>query len=242
MLPLKGEENVPVTVRLPWTADKSPVMPELCSAFGEPFMSANTILALKILPALSWLKLTVTSLLETSSFKIVSAGALKSIVCLAPSKLPEATNLRRSTKNSFSSGLASTSPLALTSMPVPPNKSPIMWLSKPLTLKCLVLGSIKKLPLRLAVAAIFGWLAVMVKSVSKSTGSAKAIWPDFILNLLILYIEPVISSVYITSELLTLTPSISNLILLSSSSLLSKSSKLNLPSLYFTTLAFAPST
>ena len=68
MLPLNGDENVPDTVRLPCNADKSPEMPLLCMAFGEPFMSANIILALKVSPAFSWLKLSVTFLLETSFF------------------------------------------------------------------------------------------------------------------------------------------------------------------------------
>ena len=185
----------------------------------------------------------VTFLLLTSSFKIVSAGAFKSILCLAPSNLPLATNLRSSTKNSISSGLASTSPLALISMPVPPSISPRTVLSKPFTLKCLVSGSTKKLPLSLTLAATSGWLAVSIKSVSKSTGSAKATWPDFILNLLTSYFAPVLSSLYFASEFVIFTPSTSNLNCCdSSSSLLTKSSKLNVPSLCLMTLAFAPST
>ena len=243
ILPLNGDENFPVTVRWPCTAERSPVMPLLCSALGEPFMSASTKLALNTSPAFSWPKLTVTFLLETSFFKMLSAGAFKSIVCLAPSNLPEATNFKSSTKNSINSGLASISPLVLMSISVPFNISPTMWLSKPFTLKCLVSGSTKKLPLSLMSAAVSGWLAVKVKLVSKSTGSASAICPEVKLNLLTLYLAPVLSSAYLASEFVTMTPSTSNLNSSdSSSSLLIKSSKLNVPSLCFTTLAIAPST
>ena len=242
MLPLNGDEKLPLTVRLPCTAAISPVMPLLCKDLGEPFISASTIFTFMVSPALSWLKLTVTFLLVTSSFKMVSAGAFRSMFCFTPSKLPLATNFKSFTKNSINSGLASTSPLALIFMPFPPNISPTMALSKPVTLKCLVLGSTKKLPFNLTLAANTGWLAVNVKSVSKSTGCASAIWPDFILNLLTSYFAPVDSSVYFASEFVTFTPSISNLNCESSSSLLIKSSKLNVPSLRLITLAFAPST
>ena len=170
-------------------------MPELCKALVEPFMSANTILALNISPPFSWPRLNVTFLLDTSSFSIVSAGALKSRLCFAPLKLPEATNFKPSTKNSCCSGLASTSPLATISMPVPPSKSPTIWLSKPFTLKCLVFGSTKKLPFKLILAAVSGLLAVSVKSVFKSTGSASAMCPDFILSLVMLYFASAASSV-----------------------------------------------
>ncbi len=60
------------------------------------------------------------------------------------------------------------------STPLPLSMSPVIWPSKPFTLKCLVLGSAKKLPLMTAFAATTGSLAVTVKSVSKSIGSAKA--------------------------------------------------------------------
>ena len=156
ILPLNGDENVPVTVRAPCNIDKSPLMPLLCSALGEPFMSANTMLILVVSPALSWLMLAVTFLLLISSFKIVKAGALKSRPCFTPLKLPEATSFKLSTKNSIFSGLASTSPLAKMSMPLPPNISPVMWLSNPFTLKCLLAGSTKKLPLMLAFALSSG--------------------------------------------------------------------------------------
>ncbi len=68
ILPVKGDENLPVTVRLPCTIAKSPVMPLLCKALGEPFMSASTILAFSVSPDLSCAILKVTFLLETSSF------------------------------------------------------------------------------------------------------------------------------------------------------------------------------
>ena len=122
--PENGEENVPVTVRLPCTADKSPVMPLLCRAFGEPFMSASTIFTFMVSPPLSWLRLAVNFLLLTSSFKMLSAGALKSSVCFASPKVPATTSFKPSSKNSIFSGLASTLPLAVISMFLPLSISP----------------------------------------------------------------------------------------------------------------------
>ena len=193
-LPLKGEENVPVIVRLPCTADKSPEMPLLCNALGDPFISANTKLA--FITSLFFVcdKTAITFLPLTSSFKICNFGAVKSMPCFAPSNVPLAANFKSSTKNSISSGLASTSPLAVMSIALPPSMSPTIWLSKPFTLKCLVSGSTKKLPANFTLAAISGWLPVTVKSVFKSTGSAKAMRPEAMLSLLMAYFAPVVSS------------------------------------------------
>ncbi len=58
-LPLNGEENLPLIVRLPCTPEISPVIPLLCNALGEPLMSANIKLALKVSPAFSCTKLNV---------------------------------------------------------------------------------------------------------------------------------------------------------------------------------------
>ncbi len=86
------------------------------------------------------------------------------------------------------------SPLAVILTSLPPSKSPLITASKPLATKCLVSGSTKKLPFSLTFAATAGWFAVIEKSVSKSTGSAKAMWPDFRLNLEMLYLAPEASS------------------------------------------------
>jgi len=194
-LPLKGEENLPLMVRLPCTPAISPVMPLLCTALGEPLMSASTKLALKVSPALSCDKLTVTFLPVTSFFCATNSGAFKSSLSLAPLNCPETASFKLSIKNSRVSGFASISPLAVISTSLPPNKSPLITASRPFATKCLVSGSTKKLPLSLALAESAGWFEAIEKSVTKSTGSAKAIWPEVKLNLESAYLAPEPSSV-----------------------------------------------
>ena len=194
ILPLNGDEKVPVTTRLPCVIDKSPVMPVLWIAFGEPCIFANTILTAKSFPLPFCASFTVTLSLFTLSCSMLIDGAFKLMLFATPLKLPETRSCKLSIKNALFSVCASTSPVALISTSDPSSSAPWMELSSPFTLKRLLPGSYKKVPLIADVASTAGWLVLMVKLVSKSTGSPKAIWLDVKLKLLTLYCVPCVSS------------------------------------------------